>query len=143
MELVTVKTFDNYFSANIILARLQQEGIHCYLRDENAATIYPVFTNAIGGIKLDVEINDAATAKGLLKHYEEEYLQAAICPECGANAFYTTERKIKGNFISNLLGRLFPGYNEETEIIYRCRICGYGSRTIPGYIDGIEKTTEN
>ena len=39
INLVTVKTFDSYFLANIILGRLRSEGIECYLKDEATITI--------------------------------------------------------------------------------------------------------
>ena len=34
MQTTVLKTFDNYFSANIMLARLQDVGINCFLKDE-------------------------------------------------------------------------------------------------------------
>ena len=47
MDLVTVKTFDSYFVAHIILGRLQSEGIECYLKDEATVTIDPILTKLI------------------------------------------------------------------------------------------------
>lgn len=131
METVTVRNYDNYFSANIVLARLQQEGIPCYLKDEHSATIYPIFSNAIGGVKLEVATENLAAALELLKQYDEEYLAAAICPECHQAAFYTTEKKLPGNIITNLLAKLIPGYVQEKEIEFRCRNCGYGTKSLP------------
>ncbi len=32
----------------------EEEGINCWLKDENTVTIDPILTNAIGGIKLMV-----------------------------------------------------------------------------------------
>ena len=55
-----VKTFDNYFNANIILTKLQAAGIECYLQDEFTVTIDPILSNAIGGIKLVVKKEDGA-----------------------------------------------------------------------------------
>jgi hypothetical protein len=67
MDLVTVKTFDSYFLANIILGRLQAEGIECYLKDETTVTMDPILTNAIGGIKLVVKSDQADAVKAILK----------------------------------------------------------------------------
>ena len=58
MNLVTVKTFDSYFSANIILTKLHSEGVECYLKDEYTVTLDPILSNAIGGIKLVVKAAD-------------------------------------------------------------------------------------
>ena len=52
MELVTVRTFNNYISANILLAKLRNGGIECYLKDEYTVTMDPFLTNAVGGIKV-------------------------------------------------------------------------------------------
>jgi hypothetical protein len=58
MELVTIQSFDNFFSANIQLTRLRAVGIECYLKDEYTVTIDPLLSNAIGGIKLVVRKTD-------------------------------------------------------------------------------------
>ena len=52
MELITIRTFNNYFSANILLTKLRDAGIQCYLKDEYTVTMDPLLTNAVGGIKL-------------------------------------------------------------------------------------------
>ena len=55
MELVTVRTFSNYFSANLLLSKLRDGGIECYLKDEYTVTMDPILTYAVGGIKLVVK----------------------------------------------------------------------------------------
>ena len=87
MNLVTVRTFDNYFTANITLTKLHAAGVECYLKDEYTVTMDPMLSNAIGGIKLVVKNSDEALVKQLLADYEAEYLQAAACPRCGGNNF--------------------------------------------------------
>lgn len=47
MNFIMVSSFDNYIDANIILGKLQHEGITCFLRDEYTVTIDPILTNAI------------------------------------------------------------------------------------------------
>ncbi len=59
MNMVTLRTFDNYFLANITLTRLQNAGINCFLKDEHTVTMDPILSNAIGGIKLVVKEEDA------------------------------------------------------------------------------------
>ena len=69
MELVTVKSFDNYFTANIYLTRLQSDGVECWLKDENTVTIDPMLSNAIGGIKIIVKKEDEQKVIKLLRAY--------------------------------------------------------------------------
>ena len=99
MQTVTLKSFDNYFSANILLTRLQADGIPCFLKDEHTVTIDPILSNAIGGIKLEVPAEKAQMALLLLKEYEEDYLEAAECPKCHAHDIQLVSKKNAGNFI--------------------------------------------
>ena len=48
--------------AHLLLTRLESEGLECWLQDENTVTIYPVWTNAVGGIKLLVKKEDVPRA---------------------------------------------------------------------------------
>ena len=32
MEMVTLRSFDNYFAAHILLSRLEEAGIHCFFK---------------------------------------------------------------------------------------------------------------
>ena len=131
MELVTVKTFDNYFSANIILTRLQAEGIECYLKDENTVTIDPILSNAIGGIKLVVKKDDELTVTKLLGTYHIEYLLSATCPKCGSNSFSQVTKPTTKNYVTAILTWLFSSYAIAPESIYRCGNCGYECDSLP------------
>ncbi len=54
MKFVEITSFDNYIDAHILLGRLKDEYINCYLQDEYTVTIDPFLSNAIGGIKVMV-----------------------------------------------------------------------------------------
>ena len=54
MNFIPLRSYDNYVDAHIIMGRLNEEGINCWLKDENVATITPFLSNAMGGIKLMV-----------------------------------------------------------------------------------------
>lgn len=136
MEMVTVKTFDNYFTANIILTRLQDAGIHCYLKDEYTVTIDPILSNAIGGIKLTVESKDVSVAEKLLSQFEEEYLKSVKCPKCSGNHIQLISKPGAGNFITAILTWLFSSYAIAPEQVYQCQDCHYESVTMPSNNDG-------
>jgi len=131
MQTTVLKTFDNYFSANIILARMQDAGIHCFLKDEFSATVNPVFNNAIGGIKLMVFEKDAEEALELLTHFEEEYLKTLSCPQCRETDIVMLTEIIKANPIENFLSWIFRSSNIKAEHVYRCSNCGWESKTLP------------
>lgn len=133
MDLITVKTFDSYFLANIILGRLQSEGIECYLKDEATVTMDPILTNAIGGIKLVVKKEIAAEVTSILKQYDQEYLNAATCPQCGAHQFSYIAKPGITNFLTAIFTTLFGSYAVATDYVYQCGQCGYESERLPGF----------
>lgn len=131
METTVVRTFDSYISANIILGRLQQSGIHCVLLDEYTVTIDPILTNAVGGIKLAVDKEQVEQALRLLNEFDEEYLRSVICPNCGGNNIIQVSKQSPANIITAVLTWLFSSYAIATEQVYQCQDCGYETEKIP------------
>ncbi|MCW3089233.1 MAG: hypothetical protein JWP81_302 [Ferruginibacter sp.] len=138
MNLVTVRTFDNYFSANIMLTKLHAAGIECYLKDEYTVTIDPILTNAIGGIKLVVKNSDEASVKEILKQYDAEYLKAATCPKCGSNHFVYLAKPGTVNYLTAIFTWIFSSYAVARDYVYRCEKCGYESDRLPETLAGDE-----
>lgn len=69
MEFVLLQRFDNYIDAHIVKGRLEDQGVHCWLKDENlsALIVDPVLTNAVsGGIKLMVRKDELEKAIAIL-----------------------------------------------------------------------------
>ncbi len=54
MKFAVVATYDNYIEAHLAMGMLEDVDIRCWLKDENAVTISPFISNAVGGIKLMV-----------------------------------------------------------------------------------------
>ena len=129
METVTLKTFDNYFSANIILTRMQAAGINCYLKDEHTVTIDPLLTVAIGGIKLAVDTRQVIEATALLAEFHHEELSEAICPVCKKNEIAEISLPVK-NILSGMFSRLFSGYTIPHETWFECGQCHWKSRVL-------------
>ena len=131
MELIVIRTFGNYFSANITLTKLQAAGIECYLRDEFTVTIDPILGNAIGGIKLVVKSEDEAIARKFLDQADIEYMQAATCPKCGAHDFSYVAKPTVPNYLTTILRWMLSNYAVAPQYVYRCGNCGYESNTLP------------
>jgi len=64
--MVTVATFDDMPAAHIALGRLRVEGIDARLTDENLVQTDWLYAIAVGGIKLQVDEQDAADATAIL-----------------------------------------------------------------------------
>lgn len=93
-DFITIATYDEYLSANFDKQKLDEQGIDCYLADENTVTIDWILKNAIGGIKLRVPEQQAGEALRILKAGTEAIpvdfqIDAqendVICPNCGSN----------------------------------------------------------
>ncbi|MFV0536722.1 MAG: putative signal transducing protein [Dysgonomonas sp.] len=65
MELVTVKTSQDYNHLAIAKTYLEDSGIICSFKDEYASQVYS-HTYAVGGIKLQVQEEDVQRAMELL-----------------------------------------------------------------------------
>jgi predicted RNA-binding Zn-ribbon protein involved in translation (DUF1610 family) len=131
MELVTVRTFSNYFSANILLAKLRNGGIECYLKDEYTVTMDPFLTNAVGGIKLVVKKEDASEVFDLLNQFDKEFRSKAICPKCGSHDIELVPKRTAANMITAILSWIFSNYAVSAENVYKCGVCGFESSTLP------------
>jgi hypothetical protein len=68
----SIRSYDNYILATIILHRLQEEDINCYLENESMATLVPYLSNSIGGIQLMVHKAQMDRAEEILKDIEAE-----------------------------------------------------------------------
>ena len=135
MDLVTVKTFDSYFSANIILTKLHAEGIECYLKDEYTVTLDPILSNAIGGIKLVVKIADESLVKELLKRYELDYINAATCTKCNNSNFTYITKPGTTNYLTAVFTWIFSSYAVAPYYVYHCENCGYECDRLPEKIE--------
>jgi predicted RNA-binding Zn-ribbon protein involved in translation (DUF1610 family) len=125
MNFVLLQSYDNYIPAHIAMGRLQEDGINCWLKDENTATINPILSNAIGGIKLMVEETQAERAATILKDLELQYKASITCPKCGSHniELVSTPRK-PSNWISAIFGFLFANYALSVEKVNHCFNCG-------------------
>lgn len=85
MEYVLINTYENYIEAHIARGNLEEQGINCWLKDENTVTIDPILTNAIGGIKLMVAKPQAERAADILNRIRREQKASVACPKCGSH----------------------------------------------------------
>lgn len=131
MELITIRTFQNYFSAHILLTRLRSCGIDCYLKDEFTVTVDPILSNAVGGIKLVVNKQNEEEAVEILRQLDEEYMNSAVCPRCGNHTIELVPKKTTSNMATAILSWLFGSYAVSAENVYQCSRCKYESDTLP------------
>jgi len=124
MEFVILETFDNYIDAHLTMGRLEESGINCWLKDEDTATIVPILTNAIGGIKLMVDKNDIDKSIEILNALKEIKRQSFACPYCSShNIEYITTNRKSSNIISAALTWMLGSYAIGIKQIWHCFDC--------------------
>ena len=127
-----VRTYDSYIPAHLMLQRLEEEGIKAYLQDEHSVTINPVFSNAIGGIKLMIYEQQLERALQLIADFEREYRESVSCPRCGSNKLhYITQPNNVTNWFTAMVTWLFGNSAVSFRHVYKCFDCDYESESLP------------
>lgn len=90
-KIVTLSTYYDLMEAEIVLGRLQANGVSCFIADDNIVASNPFYNQAVGGVKIKVFEHDVETCRNMLAEEpvlaEDETLIA--CPECqSTNVFY-------------------------------------------------------
>lgn len=71
MQLHTLKSFENPIDAHLLRTKLEVEGISCYLVDEHIVSLNPIYSNAVGGIKLKVAPENFSRAMEIVAQMEQ------------------------------------------------------------------------
>jgi hypothetical protein len=70
-KIVTLEAYYDPMLAEIILGRLEANGIPCFLADENTLAANPFYNQAIGGIKIKVFEHDLEKCRAILADTDE------------------------------------------------------------------------
>lgn len=101
---VTIQKFTYPQEASVAQAKLQSMGIEAFLQDELTVQVISVYSNAMGGVKLQVPEEQYEDARkilidgGFLKDEilvtlrSKDYPDKTICPFCGSENIDSMER---------------------------------------------------
>jgi len=130
MALTTIKTCYSQIDAHILKNMLEGEGIECILFDYNIVSINPLYSNAVGGIKLKIQEEDKEKAMVILaelaeKPFLDKNNEVISCPKCQSQKLYSyfnSMNDAKGVLaaITSIMLISFPLY---TKSVYRCKEC--------------------
>jgi DNA-directed RNA polymerase subunit RPC12/RpoP len=83
----TVAVFVYPAEAQVMKSKLESENISVFLRNEYTIAAEPFASNAMGGIKMDVYMEDFIKATALIEKSDPEFTQTMTssikCPNCG------------------------------------------------------------
>ena len=130
-EFVTIARYRDIPEAVIARSVLESAGIQCMLRDENTIRMDWLWSNMIGGMRLQVPARDADAARELLGrpiparfHVGSDHdFEQPVCPKCGSHDVVTDDldRKIKATTML-ILGVPVPASSRKNG--WKCNTCG-------------------
>ena len=130
-DLVTVGRYRDSPEAFVARAVLEDAGIRCFLRDENTVGINWLWSNVVGGMRLQVAAKDEAAAREVLlapapgtfeTDSGEEFVQP-VCPRCGSTDVIANDPDRKVLAASMLIGVPIP-HSKPSGEQWRCMTCG-------------------
>ena len=130
-QLVTIARYRDLPSAGLAQSILESAGIRCFLDNQFMVGINWLYSNALGGVKLQVMEQDAGRAIELLKvqsepsisdeETEEDQLPTFACPECGGSEIRTINYTRKFAALSLLFSLPLPFFARR----HVCKECGH------------------
>jgi hypothetical protein len=107
--MITVETFSKPEEANLLRCRLEAAGIPAFVRDELTVQMYWLYSNALGGVRVEVPDKYAESAREILSlpPVDEPDAPPAVCPRCGSEQVIRREWPKRIAYLSLLLA-FFP-----------------------------------
>ncbi len=122
--MITVATFSKPEEAQLLRLRLEAGGVPAYVQDENVVLLYWFYSNAIGGVRVQIAEEDIDAAKEILAERPVVADDPTMprCPKCGSCRSIPDEIPRRIAFLSILLvGFPFLFYKRR----WICKDCGH------------------
>lgn len=133
MEFITLKIFDNYIEAHLLKTKLESESIYCFLQDESIVATNPLYSFAVGGIKLKVKKEDFDTALKMIQEENIDFHNKSDigCESCGSNYCYNNYKSINNikGFFAIVFSFMFLTYPIYYKNVRKCKACGFEKET--------------
>ena len=91
-ELITIASFNTPVEAHMAQVTLEGQGIESFLGDEHIVSMNPLYSIAVGGVKVKVRLRDEQASKDIL--FPDEVPAAASVPRARSNAFVKSRQCI-------------------------------------------------
>ena len=101
----TIAAFSQPIEAHVLKTKLESEGIRCFIADENLIGANWLYSNALGGVKLQVRPDDLDRARAILDEPAplDESVAPDACPKCGSTQIKRTNLSQRVAFVAMLL----------------------------------------
>ncbi|WP_221268982.1 putative signal transducing protein [Mucilaginibacter sp. X5P1] len=130
-RIVTFESYNDPMLAEIIKGRLEANGIDCYIADNNTIGMNPLYTQALGGVKLKIFEHDFKTCQLILAQNEDLALDEVVdneetpCPYCqSTNVRYGAATIQRTNWFGAIVSFLTVTYPFYARKAWHCFNCG-------------------
>lgn len=127
-KFMLLRRFQYSTEAIIYQGKLESQGIEVFLRDNNIVDSNPLYSNAVGGVKLFVKTEDFDKANEIINDVSLYSVgddnQPLKCPECGMEQI-EMENSLDG--IKSFFRVIFLGAFAQffSKFKYKCQNCKY------------------
>lgn len=121
--MITVGTFSKPEEAHLLRMRLEAGGVRAFIQDENLIQLHWLYSNAIGGVRVQIAEADREQAIEILNEKQDHEPPDAVnrsCPYCGSTDVGPDELPRRIAF-AIMIALSFPMLFGKTK--YRCASC--------------------
>jgi hypothetical protein len=120
--MITVATFSRPEQAHLLRMRLEAAGIRAFVQDENMVQMNWFYSNAIGGVRVQVAEEDLALAEEILRDegIACEKPPPVFCPFCASLQVERDQIRKKFTYLLLLFYVVLPFPRHR----FKCRECG-------------------
>jgi DNA-directed RNA polymerase subunit M/transcription elongation factor TFIIS len=118
-----VATYTKMEDAHLAVSKLQGSGVEAWLRDEATANLYWLYSNAIGGVKVEVRDEDFERALEVLD-LPKESSELLKCPHCGSENVSIRQMNLWAALALIFLSLILPNREHTVD----CMECGKSFR---------------
>lgn len=125
MTFILVKSFDNSIDAHLFKIELENEGIESFIFDEEIVSINPLYSNAVGGIKVKIRSTDLDKLNEFFRNNPPT--NSHTCPNCNSSKTMI-DSSIKTGFpkwLAVILGFLSGTFPFAGKTDFRCLDCNH------------------
>ena len=122
--MITVATFSKPEEAHLLRMRLEAGGVTAFVQDEYMVQMDWLYSNAIGGVRIQIAEEDVEAAKEILNDepIQDSDPNMAKCPKCGSTDSAPDELARRLAFLSLMLLK-FPFLFSKSR--WKCNSCHY------------------
>lgn len=122
-KMITIAKVSYIHEADILCMQLEEVGVKAFIPDQNTASIQPLYSGAIGGIRIQIHDSDLDKARELLGESTPRVDKGIFeCPKCSSDLVEYENISKRSAFLSLFLINMpFTWFKRQCT----CKSCGH------------------